>query len=320
MNRFYEWSTDAERDLDYSSDFELLVFMDKHLFHEYEPTKLGGPVFKRRLYEWLDGVPDEADQKLLFKLTRWIYYVGAPELLSLYTEAYTSNFSWWLADQLGVSDVTQVREIAWDLAVRQTWFCPITDSLDIAKFHHLHGLRGDQRPAIRSIAALCTGDGQRIREYMAENQIERLVLLEDFVGSGRQAASAIKYMQELNPDLPILVCPLIICPPGTSRLERIIDPQQTVLSPVLELSPSIMLTPSGAANEPPEFSNFRALLNRLSVYVRASSAPPTNPQVFGFESTGSLTVLNTNCPNNAPPVIHAKSSSWTPLFPRRSRD
>lgn len=145
---------------------------------------------------------------------------------------------------------------------RHTWYCPITDSMDINEFYHANHISGvEHRPSFSTLAMLDPinkdSDSPLLNKLLAflkkpdrgqrrERPLKRLVLLEDFVGSGTQMKSAIKWAAE-RLDLQILVVPLIICGPGMTVLHELTKQYPTVLSssPVVQIGPDNLLGENG---------------------------------------------------------------------------
>jgi hypothetical protein len=317
-----EWSLDAsfgDAILDANSKIAQLI---PRLFDHYEPTRGPFPKFWDRLDDWLNNIPEESKQRMLFQLVPHIFFVGPEELDSLYRVAFNANIAHWLIEQEKLSldagdTVSRLRS-----ALDRTWICPITDSMRINAFYHLNNLPGrDYRPDWASIAKFA--DKSKLETFMNVERIERIVLLEDFIGSGCQVRDAIRYAVQLRPRRPILVAPLIICPTGQELLikyTRIFS--HLTYDPVLEIDPAQFVSATPTPAEPPLFAEIRQLvrdyypllLKGLSKKERRKMYGP-----FGFRETGSLIVLWTNCPDNTLPSIHHRSDEWRPLFPRASR-
>ncbi len=315
LTRFQKWSREGLGDYDAAP--ARLSFLAEHLFEEYEPAR-GHSLFMDRFARWLDSAGSDDDSRLLIDLLKHVYFVGRGEFEVLYREAFHGPIMWWL---LG-TDIRLGSEgaaLAVEEAVRDTWFCPITDSMQIARFHHLNQIVGkDLRPDWRTLASF--GDPKRVRNYMDEHGFTKLVLLEDFVGTGNQAAEAIRFALDLRDDLEIFVLSLIICPEGLSRLQREADSAggRVTIAASVVVPAGALLRPDAQAEDPEIFARFRELLVRLDPLVGNMESTGSD-RLFGFRSTGALVVLYTNCPNNAPPVLHWASDSWSPVFPRSER-
>ncbi len=61
----------------------------------------------------------------------------------------------------------------------------------------------------------------RLNIYMSTHGFDRLVLLEDFVGTGNQMARAVEFAATLPTTCPILVCPMVICPKGIEKAREL---------------------------------------------------------------------------------------------------
>ncbi|MEO7174085.1 hypothetical protein [Flavobacterium sp.] len=80
-----------------------------------------------------------------------------------------------------------------------------------------------------------------------------------------------------------------------------------------------ILTPEPLEDENLIFQDIRGLLTRLHQLVKGDASMPSVTGIYGYRGTGSLAILYNNCPNNVPPVVHSRSDTWKPLFPRSSR-
>ncbi len=94
MDKFAEWSRDL--DFPYSELRDRLEFLEPRLLDDYDPTR-GEARFSRRLSEWLDGVGSDNEQRELFALLEYIYFVGEDELSVLYRESFNAQVMWWLS-------------------------------------------------------------------------------------------------------------------------------------------------------------------------------------------------------------------------------
>jgi hypothetical protein len=299
---------------------ERLDHLANALYHDYEPTIGPFPEYWRRLESWVENVGSEDDQKLLFRLAAELFFVGDKELDNLYRVAFNANVCHWLIDQLRLELDDPQLESSVGQALDRTWFCPVTDSMRINAFYHLNHISGrDYRPDWRSLAKF--GDPTRVDAFLRQ-KIDRVVLLEDFVGSGSQIEPVVSFLCGLPKPPPTLLIPLIICPAGAAAAAQwsVENPALTV-SPVIRLEPHDFLGQHVAANEPPNFPLFRRLVQDTFALVLNGADPIATKTytAFGFRHTGSLVVLATNCPDNTLPLVHHRSDTWQPLFPRASR-
>lgn len=293
----------------------------QELYCEYEPTKGPYPDFWQRFERWLENGDTETEQQTLFRLIPFLFFIGPKELDNLYRVAFNANITRWIIDELKLTldDPNLMDNVA--AGVGKTWFCPLTDSMRINAFCHLNHLSGrNHRPDWLSLAIL--GDPAKVDTFLRSQGIERIVLVEDFVGGGSQIEPAIKFAGSLSSHLPTLVVPLVICPGGIDAA-REWEAKFTNINvrPVLELHKLDFLAAAPQSGEPPAFSEFRnlALASFAKLLGGASVQDAKVYGPFGFDNTGGLVVLATNCPDNTLPLVHHKSTTWNALFPRASR-
>ena len=309
------FSTEASSDL-----LELqarVEYMAKHLFKEYEPTRRPSADFLLRCRDWLDNVPADSDQRLLLELVPHLVFISRREFEALYRGAFNERITPWLVELLEIrlDDFNAGRIL--ETAISRTWFCAGTDSMQISSFCHVNRITGPAvRPDWRSLRTLGTTP-QQLRELMGRESLERIVILEDFVGSGTQIASAIELAASIPESPPVLVCPLVCCPQGRRRIEETIaGAPQITFTPVFEPSAAAFLSEVASSDEPTLHASLRSMAFRTEEQVCDGDA---DCEALGFQKTGSLVVLYTNCPNNTLPLVHHSSASWAALFPRSDR-
>lgn len=291
-------------------------------FHQYVPTTGPHPDFRTRLANWLEQVT-EKDQKVLFQLVPEIFFIGRDEFNSLYRSAFRGPITTWLIDECNLNFLAADFMVQLNRAVAETWFCSITD-WEIGNFYRINSISGaGMRPDFTSLVQL--GDISRVNDFIANEGLQRIVLVEDFVGSGSQMNKIRPMLNSLPNTIPVLIVPLVICPGGIrlgARLERAY--RNVKVTPVLKMPESSFITVSSQQNEPTLFQSIRELVQRI--YPEVSGGSPPHPRVkpygpFGFARTGGLVVMYSNCPDNTLPIIHHQDSgsSWNALFPRVSR-
>nr|WP_171040039.1 hypothetical protein [Marinobacter shengliensis] len=162
----------------------------------------------------------EEDQWIAFKSLEYFFFAGVNEYNELYRCAHEHCIIPWLVEtnSLNIFDSTLEEKI--NSLIKNCWFCPVTDSLRINGFLHVTGIKGKSlRPDWLSLKDL--GSVDKIEKYIRKHEISRLVLIEDFSGSGYQISRALKFAAE-NLKIPILLVPLIICDQGDKTLEQLI--------------------------------------------------------------------------------------------------
>lgn len=298
-----------------------VLHLEKRLYRNYIPCKYFDPDFFIRLKQWLGNIVSSEDQKTMFEIIPHLFYVGEEEIDSLYRSAYNIEVARWLIDILHVDIESTSNETVLKTAVGETWFCPVTDSFSINDFIKVNNIPSqyDYRPDWHSLEEM--GDPKLIGEYVKKNNIQRIVLLEDFVGSGSQVESKIKFATTCLPNVDILFISLITCPNGIVNLNLL---QSTftnlTVRHIVQMPPVSFIDEVFNINEIESHTKTRELVNRI--YLQITDGIPAGPKPYhplGYKKTGGLIILNTNVPDNTLPLIHHKSETWVPLFKRITR-
>jgi hypothetical protein len=305
--------------------YEQIRYLSDTRFIQYHPTLSPHPDFLIRLRDWINNPTDEGDQKTLFRLVPHIFFIGTTEFESLYRAAFKGPLLRWLIDLLNLDFSDPNFETQLQTAVCSSWFCPISDSMNIAAFYHVNNIAGmDLRPDWRTLAKL--GDQNRIIQYMRDCGVERLVLLEDFVGSGSQMIAAVEFAANLPTRFPILLTPLIIAPTGVQTAQQLESRfSNLTFLPNLCLGDAALIYEAINPGEHQLFPSVRDVAVRLYSQLCGGTAiygaSPYGP--FGFNPVtphaAALVVMHTNCPDNTLSLVHYRSASWNALFPRSSR-
>ena len=306
-----------------SATRELVRFLTDELYDEYQPFS-EKPLFWERLARWLRNVKTDADQQRLFEFVPWLLFVGREEMATMYRAAFTGSITRWIIDEAGL-DITDpglsghfVQEL------RRTWFGSLA-GMDIGSFMRINGIDEQSlRPDFRVLTFL--GDPAKVQDYLAGNEhspegYRRIIVVEDFVGTGRQMTKAIPVLQGLK-DVPILLCPIIVAQEGFNVGTEIAKANKhIVLREHFRIPPTATIGEISSADAEPEiFAAIRELITRSWPQLK-NSKPYDKP--FGFENSGSLLLTYLNCPNNVPPLIHRETpgdDGWEPLFPRVVRE
>lgn len=320
-------------ELDYHATREWRVFLPAMNPHF-------NPSYMERLAAWVGNVSAEADQKLLLEYARYITFFSHDDFAALYRTAFDREIKQWVVNQISVR-LHPGGGQALDNTVKrqthdQTWFCPVTDSMDINEFYKVNHLRGvGHRPGFATLQMLaedCADPdpqlAQNLIHYMQNPSLdpcdpklplERLVLLEDIVGSGTQCIKAVRWAVT-NLGKPVLFVPLILCPNGAEalRLEEHRSCGLLSVRPVVELRRSDLLGPERRGEQGwPITEKVESLAEKC-----ASMTYTDTDNTFGYKNTGCSLTTFSNTPDNTLPIIHHKRpcSAWEPLFPRVFRD
>lgn len=298
---------------------QLYELQAEFLFNQYEPVRASstesGISFIQRLDKWVGGFDDPEDQWSAFHSLRYFFFIGQQETEELYRCAVQHKLFPWLVEQENLDIFSDSFQKKLNGAVKKTWPCPITDSLRINGLLHRADLNGQSlRPDWLSLKQF--GDVAKIDEYVKRHKVEYLALFEDFVGSGKQCGRATKYALDSFPG-NILLVPLVVCSPGDKVLKELSEKSNGRLSyrPVIVLGAECLVGENPTLTEPNSFASLRQAIRNGH-----KKGGFENDNAFGWEGVGSLASSYSNCPNNSPPIFHAKSETWPfPLFPRKSR-
>lgn len=290
------------------------------LFHEFEPTKKVSPRVSRdfmlRLDQWLDGFKTDEDRWIAFRSIEYLFFAGTSEFEELYRCALEHKIEPWIIDQAGIDIFSPNSYDQLHQELAHTWPCPVTDSLRINGFLHITGFKGQSlRPDWQSLKAL--GSEEKIAAYIEKKELRYLVLLEDFSGSGGQICRTLKFVCE-NFKGPILLTPLIICATGDKAIRHKLKelPENISYAPVTVIADDCLVSESPSEAEPPLFRQLRHVMKSGFEIMGAN----LEGNEYGWEKTGSLVTLYSNCPNNTPPIYYHQTPTWNPLFPRSDRE
>ncbi len=322
-DRVREWSRDSESDVDLPLMRDQIEYFAEFLFHEYKPMKSpGDKAFLDRFSDWLSSATDDSDRKIMFQLVTHLLFVGTNEFDCLYQAAFNGPIARWLLDS--TNELLDSPDVVIGLrkAEKETWFCAITDSMQISEFYHLNNIEGTPlRPSWRTLAEFADDTTpEKIDAYMQKHGFRRLVLLEDFVGTGTQMAKAVLFAARLPSKFPVLFSPILICPKGIAKAKELTAAHSHLsFEPVVAIPDDMCLSKDQVEGESEFFSSLRTTVVRQHT---ALVNPLCQYEPFGFMDTGSLVVMHTNTPNNTLPIVHHSSVSndpWSPLFRRSSR-
>ena len=140
--------------LDYHVAREWRVYLPAAEHPEFHPR------YMERLATWVGNLTDETDQKLLLEYALHISFFSHDDFIALYSTALNREVTRWVAALIGARLQPYSGHSLHDLIHRQihhhTWFCPVTDSMDINEFHKVNRIEGvGYRPGIASLQYGC---------------------------------------------------------------------------------------------------------------------------------------------------------------------
>lgn len=332
----------------FESILNRLEWFGKNEWNRYLPAENSNcsTQYMVRLAEWIGNVDTDEDRQLLLEYALNVAFFSHDDLCALYRTAFSGVITRWVIEQekLSLDDVNFQSRLDEELHQR-TWYCPVTDSMDINEFYHANHIVGvSHRPGFALLKMLdepTDNDGvdgptrlmKNLEKYIGNPNprciappLKRLVLLEDFVGTGTQSAGALKWAAK-NLGIPILFVPLVICAPGVEELTKIAakHAMNVYVHPLLKLDKRDLLgenrknvpgIPNAERIEMMAQDRFQQIAG--GQHTDVNIAPHT---AFGFKKTGASFVSYSNTPNNTLPLIHhqPKTGGWRPLFPRSAR-
>jgi len=337
----FEMTGDPTAKFEYGFILDQLDYHAKKEWRVYLPAEHPdfNPSYIERLAAWIGNVTIEDDQKLLLRYAARISFFSHDDFAALYRTAMDREISRWVASQIAARLEPHGGQSFHDLIEMEihqhTWFCPITDSMDINEFYKVNHLKGvGHRPGFATLEMFATKAGnpnlqlaENVRHYMANasvnkfNQpvpLKRIVLLEDIVGSGSQCLDAVRWAVA-NLGKPVLFVPLILCPNGVQALrgEEASSGGLLTVRPVIELRRSDLLGPERQGE-----LGWPITVEMEDLATRYGGRTSVNMETFGYRSTGCSLTTFSNTPDNTLPIVHHKpaNGAWEPLFPRISRD
>ncbi|MCL5237159.1 MAG: hypothetical protein M1353_04845 [Nitrospirae bacterium] len=341
-----KWDFQSTGSADYTAHYSTIL--DQLDYHAVRDWRVYLPAehpdfhsnYMERLAAWIGNLTDEAEQKLFLEYALYISFFSHDDFVALYRTALDREIKRWVAIQVGARLESHGGQALHELVHREihnhTWFCPVTDSMDINEFHKVNHLAGvAHRPCFASVqmeaehpinpnsqiaddwTRYMTNPSSQPLHY-ASPSLKRLVLLEDIVGSGTQCLNAIRWAVA-NLDKPVLFVPLILCPNGVEALraeERRWSGRLSV-RPVIELRRNDLLGPERQGQQGWPIAD-----KVEDLAQRCASRSSVNMDTFGYKNTGCSLATFSNTPDNTLPIIHNKPSGggWEPLFPRVYRD
>lgn len=308
-----EWALATGASTKLRANERLIRFLGEWLFPDYHPFPEKAD-FWERLFVWLDHIgPCDSrndDQHAMFDFVPHLLFAAERDLTSMYRAAYDGPIRRWLIEQgdfmLDDSDLDAKLE----KLRRDTWFGSLA-GMDIAGFCRVNRIFPQSyRPEFRFIAEFCNPAG--VKQWLQSEGYERIVVVEDMVGTGEQFEEALPALRGVGGTDPInvLFVPLFIPPQGfkfvCKQLEKP-EHQHITCQPMIVLPESVLIRRDAHDDESEDIRRFR------EVILRHGNAN------FGIgDDYGTLVLSFLNCPDNVPPIVHSPAD--TALFPRASRE
>lgn len=315
-----------------------LGYLERVKFQPFVPTLYSKhPIsFMERFHAWLNNPGLSAKQQRdLFEFAYHIAFLSFDDFASLFQNAFSGPITRWCMNKGEI----RLNQPNWadrldDERFKKTWFCPITDSLLISVFHHVNEIENKNRkPAFREL--MFFGDDSKdanqnkIKKHIRSQGYERLVLLEDFVGTGGQTFKTVEWTVKTL-GIPVLFCPMVTTDEALDKFSSLkqelekqgLDTGAFEVEPIFTLGPDCFVHDQTTQLEN-LFEQVRALAeeiqDRLSKTGQECKEGPLGWWNDKSPQKGATLVMFSNTPNNSLPLIHHSSEDWKPLFPRVAR-
>lgn len=298
-------------------------YADK-LIEKYDPIQMWD--FKRQVERWLNNIDDVDEKFMLLNSLTYFTFFNRDHYEALYREALNGVIAQWLIDINRIDICTMNLDANIEKAIGSTLFSAATDSMEISAFCHTNGITNKERSVwFGEIDKEDTLEQlqQKANEWSAKLKRwgrKQVVVLEDFIGSGKQIKPLIDFLASMN-ELKTLIVPLTICPQGDYAIRKHIEQnnlKNVFYAPVTVLPDDLVL---GKDTE-----NRNEILIRLKKFAQdyhdrvIGTSRRTSPTYLGFGGIGALFAKYTNCPNNSLPLFwYSENEDWTPLFRRNER-
>ena len=154
--------------------------------------------------------------------------------------------------------------------------------------------------------------------FAQDQKIQRLVLIDDFSGSGQTLVDGLKEHLDLlrqanSAGIRIIIITLVGFEQARDRVERFIHKSglQADINFCDPLGPESKAFSERSTVFPDPIERDRARQVAESKGVTLEKKHP-----LGYKDTQALVVFSQSCPNNALPILWSRNSGWSPLFPR----
>ena len=287
----------------------LLQFLGEWLFCEYQPYPEKAD-FWDRLYIWLEQLPAGPKranhQQAMFNIVVRLLFAGERDLTSMYRAAYDGPIRRWMIDQANLTFEISNFDAELGEVRRKTWFGSLA-GMDINAFCRVNRIFGQSyRPEFRFINNFC--DTGKLKAWLDAKDYERIVVVEDMVGTGEQFLQTIAALTQLKKEA--IFVPLFIPPDGDKLIStELAKPENSHIAyhPILVLPNESIIRSQEQPDDSQEVIAFREIINLYG------------GGIFGYgKHYGTLALSYLNCPDNVPKFVWSPSESA--LFPRASRE
>ncbi|MFA0505076.1 AAA family ATPase [Vibrio sp. 10N.222.54.B12] len=294
-----------EEDKAYISDKEIEELLD------HWPSYRGVEIVISDIRNWISQVSSHIQQRLLFNLLKNIRFYGDRDIRSLLKSLHEK-----IRRNLPVivqRSKAQRRKDIWITYVDG----PGKSGAQFASQYAEENLISTT--CVKEISEL---DNIVKRKEGIPNEIQAIIVIDDFIGSGNSLSTSIEAFYERNGsfirdnNVSMVIGVLCGTPEGEEHVRTTLSTldanSDLVVCETLENRHFAFGEGNGIWADIDELHSAKELCQRLGIYVDKS-------RPLGYNEQGLLVVFSRNCPNNTLPILHSigrGEDRWKPLFER----
>lgn len=271
--------------------------------------------------KWLSNFK-EGEERLnaMFLLSKFMYFDNETIrelMIRIYEDLYKRPIIYGIREQNGLTREKSIIENAFKEALSKTRFLSIGNPSE-SSAHLLYFFRQENflsRELFISPHELFTHvkDGEDIRAELRTEGVERIVLLDDFCGSGKQATTFhdqfVKYIKEKAPHIIISYYALFAIEDGLNIVQKLSFDQAEA---VFVLDESYKCFSEASRFFIDDDVDLKKPCKEMS--ERYGKRISSNP--LGYKDCQMLIGFHHNTPNNTLPIFWQERNGWNPMFKR----
>ena len=285
------------------NDGEIMALCDEKFGHFRFKGRGIEPMSVRR---WLDQFNETRDRRLMFQLLSEVRIYDESEVRRKMKEAYgivIRNVR--TVVEVGATSMRHRRDILISTLDDSAAKAGLTYCRLFASENPIHS---DSVQPLRQLE----------QTFESDQEIQRLVLIDDFAGTGRTLETGLRNNLELLKSanargVHIILLALVGFTQARNRLENFISRNDLAADVYfcdeLGTEDSVFSETSRVFVEPNSRSHAKHVAESKGIQLQ-----PRHP--LGYGNTQAAVIFYQSCPNNVLPVLWSNKSKWVPLFPR----
>lgn len=273
--------------------------------------------------KWLSNFNDKEEKlNAMFLLSKFMYFDNdtiRELMIRVYEDLYKRPIIYEIREHNGGTKDSRIIENAFNESLSKTRFLSIGNPSE-SSAHLLYFFRQENylnRELFISPHELFvhrkSEDGEDIIAELKVEGIERIVLLDDFCGSGNQATSFhdqfVKYLKEKAPQIRVSYFALFAIEDGLKIIQNLSFDQAEA---VFVLDESYKCFSDSSRFFIDEDANLKGPCKEMSEkYGKRISSNP-----LGYKNCQMLIGFHHNTPNNTLPIFWQDKNGWIPMFKR----